>query len=172
MHLIGKRITIRDFTLNDAQDYLAYASDPQVTEPAGMRAATNQAQSRQNLQQFITTASDFAIVYQGQVIGNIGAYPRTGDPDSPDVWTREIGYALARPFWGQGLMTEALTLFCNFLFENGMTALWAAVFPDNQRSVRLLMRQGFEYQFTIPLPAGLSATGPRQERYYRLLSNS
>ncbi|WP_461215099.1 GNAT family N-acetyltransferase [Lacticaseibacillus sp. GG6-2] len=172
MHLIGKRIVIRDFTLNDASDYLAYASDPRVTESAGMRPAASQAKTKQILQQFIMSASDFAIEYQGHVIGNIGAYPRTGDPDSPDAWTREIGYALARPFWGQGFMTEALTLFCDFLFENGMTAIWAAAFPDNQRSLQLLRRQGFEYRFTIALPAGLSGNGPRQEVYYRRLRHS
>ncbi len=171
MRLTGRRIVIRDFTLNDAQDYLAYASDPIVTRPAGMRLVASQAQASQTLQQFITNASDFAIEYQGRVIGNIGAYPRTGDLASPEALTREIGYVLAAPFWGRGFMSEALALFCEYWFRQGMQALWAAVFPDNRRSLRLLENAGFAYRFTVDLPAGLSGDGPRQEAYYCRVSS-
>ena len=172
MRLIGERIVIRPFRLDDSQDYLAYASDRDVTQAAGMRPVASLPQAQQAVQRLMTQGNDWAIEYQGRVIGNIGAYPRTGDPESPDAWTREIGYALAQPYWGQGLMTEALTLWCDHLFENEITAIWAAVFPDNQRSMRLLARQGFVYQFTVDLPSGLGGHSPKQEAYYRRLKDS
>lgn len=172
MQLVGKRIVIRDFTLADVDEYWQYATDPQVAGPAGMRVPQTRRQAAVVVHRFITTHSDFAITLDDTVIGNIGAYPRTGDPDSPDVWTREIGYALARPLWGQGYMTEALELLSDFLFRSGMTALWAGVFPENQRSIVLLERAGFEYQFTVPLPLGLTQGQPRAEAYYRRLAGA
>ncbi|MGO3583297.1 MAG: GNAT family N-acetyltransferase, partial [Lacticaseibacillus paracasei] len=45
------------------------------------------------------------------------------------------------------------------------------VFPDNSASINLLQRLGFDFQFEVPLPRGLTPDQPRNERYYRLLPN-
>lgn len=56
----------------------------------------------------------------------------------------EIGFALARRFWGQGFATEALSLLIGFAFETlGFRRLEADVDPDNERSIRALEKQGF-----------------------------
>ncbi|MFD1484742.1 GNAT family N-acetyltransferase [Lacticaseibacillus baoqingensis] len=171
MRLVGQRVLIRDFTLTDAPDYLAYAGDLAVCQPAGMQAVLDEQTAKKTLQRFALAHSDFAIVYAGRVIGNIGIYPRVLPNGAPDLTTKEIGYALAQAYWGQGLMAEAVALVCAHLFAQGIQAIWAAVFPDNQRSIALLQRQGFCYQFTVPLPAGLALDAPRDEAYYRLLPN-
>lgn len=56
----------------------------------------------------------------------------------------ELGYALARRCWGQGLMKEALAAFCAALFDAGtLRRLEAEVNPANLASNALLRSLGF-----------------------------
>jgi RimJ/RimL family protein N-acetyltransferase len=56
----------------------------------------------------------------------------------------ELGYALGRAHWGQGLMRDALDTLVGFAFEElGMRRLEADVDPDNAASIRSLERLGF-----------------------------
>lgn len=56
----------------------------------------------------------------------------------------EIGYALGRAYWGQGLMTDALTaLFDHAFGAMHLQRLEADVDPDNAASLRILERFGF-----------------------------
>lgn len=56
----------------------------------------------------------------------------------------EVGFALARAAWGQGLMSEALTALIRFAFGTlALHRLEADVDPRNDPSLRALERQGF-----------------------------
>jgi RimJ/RimL family protein N-acetyltransferase len=56
----------------------------------------------------------------------------------------EIGYALDRSLWGQGIMTEALTALFDFAFGPlALHRLEADVDPRNARSLAILERLGF-----------------------------
>jgi RimJ/RimL family protein N-acetyltransferase len=57
----------------------------------------------------------------------------------------ELGYALGRDFWGQGLMAEALQTLLNYAFEGlELRRLEADVDPRNTASIRTLERLGFK----------------------------
>ncbi len=57
----------------------------------------------------------------------------------------EIGYALAREYWGQGLMSEALTTLLKYAFSTlDLHRIEADVDPRNEPSVRILERLGFQ----------------------------
>ncbi len=57
----------------------------------------------------------------------------------------EVGFALRRDRWGQGLAAEALGVLFGFCFDKlGLHRLEADVDPDNDRSLRLLERLGFQ----------------------------
>ncbi|HEY2517687.1 MAG TPA: GNAT family protein, partial [Polyangiaceae bacterium] len=57
----------------------------------------------------------------------------------------ELGYALGRAHWGQGLMREALDALLPFAFgELGLRRLEADVDPANTASVKMLERLGFQ----------------------------
>lgn len=66
-----------------------------------------------------------------------------------------LGYDLARCWWRQGIMTEALTAVMRFGFRGmGLNRIEATVFEDNTASHRLLEKLGFvsegvlrEYEF-------------------------
>lgn len=56
----------------------------------------------------------------------------------------EIAYLFGPAFWGHGLASEAVGWLRDQLRQRfGVTELWAAVRPDNERSLRLLRRMGF-----------------------------
>ena len=57
----------------------------------------------------------------------------------------EIGYALGRPYWGQGYMQEILPELVRWAFGDlGLRRLEADVDPRNAASLRLLRRLGFK----------------------------
>ena len=57
----------------------------------------------------------------------------------------EIGFALAKPYWGQGLATESIGALISFAFvELNLHRLEADVDPRNIRSLGLLERLGFQ----------------------------
>ena len=57
----------------------------------------------------------------------------------------EIGYALARPYWGCGYMQEALQALLAYAFQNmDLNRLEADIDPRNLASARTLERLGFQ----------------------------
>jgi RimJ/RimL family protein N-acetyltransferase len=57
----------------------------------------------------------------------------------------EVGYVLARPYWGQGYMTEAAAALVDTAFGKlGFNRLEADIDPRNTASAKLLERLGFQ----------------------------
>ena len=57
----------------------------------------------------------------------------------------EVGYALARPYWGQGYMHEAMSAMVDFAFrEMQLHRLEADIDPRNAASAKTLVRLGFQ----------------------------
>jgi ribosomal-protein-alanine N-acetyltransferase len=56
----------------------------------------------------------------------------------------EMGYWLAKPFWGQGIITAVVGRVCEVAFEElGLVKLMAHVFADNIGSMRVLEKCRF-----------------------------
>lgn len=56
----------------------------------------------------------------------------------------ELGYWIARPFWGRGFATEAATALIDIARALGLRQLEASHFIDNPASARVLDKLGFE----------------------------
>ena len=57
----------------------------------------------------------------------------------------EVGYWLAKPFWGRGVMTAVVRRVCRHAFEDfGLAKLIAHVSPHNVASARVLEKCGFQ----------------------------
>lgn len=57
----------------------------------------------------------------------------------------ELGYELANDYWGLGIMGEALRAIIPFgFYEIDMHRIQASVFPENQASLKLLEKLGFQ----------------------------
>ncbi len=56
----------------------------------------------------------------------------------------EIGYWLAKPYWGRGIMTAVVRKACEFAFaEFGLVKIMAHVFANNSASAKVLEKCGF-----------------------------
>jgi RimJ/RimL family protein N-acetyltransferase len=57
----------------------------------------------------------------------------------------EVGYWLAKPFWGRGIMTAVVQRVCRHAFEEfGLVKITAHVFSHNPASARVLEKCGFQ----------------------------
>lgn len=57
----------------------------------------------------------------------------------------ELGYWIARPYWGLGFATEAARAVMSMARANGVTAIRASHFADNRASGNVLHKLGFRY---------------------------
>jgi [ribosomal protein S5]-alanine N-acetyltransferase len=59
----------------------------------------------------------------------------------------EVGYWLAKPYWGRGIMTAVVQRVCRHAYEElGLVKLTAHVFTHNQASARVLEKCGFQQE--------------------------
>jgi len=82
----------------------------------------------------------FAIEINGEAVGGIGIHPQN-DIHSKNA---ELGYWLAEPFWGNGIMTRAVREMVEFglkTFE--INRIFARPFGTNIASQRVLEKAGF-----------------------------
>jgi len=144
--LAAERLSLRWLTQDDVPDLYAVFSDPEVmrywsTVPFAslaeaedyLRCIRELFAQRSLFQWGIAHATD------ARVIGTCTLYRL-------DLAHRrgEIGFALARAYWGRGLAREALRALLAFSFQElDLHRVEADADPRNERSLRLLEGQGF-----------------------------
>ena len=81
-----------------------------------------------------------------RLIGSITLHNQHGKNSHKD----EIGYWLAKPYWGKGIMPKALTAFAGYVFEHyGLVRLEATIFDFNASSIKVVEKCGFNYEGTL-----------------------
>ena len=61
----------------------------------------------------------------------------------------ELGYWIAEPHWGKGIMTRAVKEFTAYAFtQYNLERIWAGVFEKNPASSRVLEKAGYRYEGT------------------------
>ncbi len=82
----------------------------------------------------------FAIAVDGEAVGGIGF----GLHEGIGRVSAELGYWLGEPFWGQGVMTEAIGAATQHaLSAYGLTRVFATPFASNVASARALEKAGY-----------------------------
>ncbi|MBE5764734.1 MAG: GNAT family N-acetyltransferase [Clostridiales bacterium] len=145
-----KRLILRAFTLEDLDDFYEYASVQGVGERAGWAHHKSKQESQEILKRFIAEDKTFAICLKkdGKVIGSLGV-EKYGLEESLTEFNgylgREIGYVLAKPCWGKGIMPEAVTAVIEYLFkEVGLDFLICGYYDFNAQSKRVQEKCGFK----------------------------
>lgn len=150
--LITPRLLLRSMSVDDAPDLFAYASDPLVSRFLSWDAHTTIDDSRRFLQDAVDAyaagdARSWAVVHRadGRMIGTAGFL----------FWDlranrSEIGYAMSAMYWGQGLMTEAVSEIVRFGFETmTLNRIEARCDALNRASVRVLEKAGMRHEGTL-----------------------
>ena len=146
MMLETERLIIRPWRESDADDLYTYASDPEVGPPAGWPPHTSVENSREIIRTVLSAPDTFAVCLKenGKPIGSIG-FHRNDFAEQDDEY--ELGYWIGKPFWGQGLITEASREMLRYAFENlGVNRIWCGYYDGNEKSRRVQEKLGFVYQ--------------------------
>ena len=146
--LTTDRLTLRPWRESDLNDFYEYASVDGVGQMAGWNPHRNPEESKEILTHFIENRHTFALEYRGKVIGSLGieCYREALYPELADLQGRSIGYVLSKPYWGQGLMPEAVKAVIDWLFnEIKLDFIFVGHFDWNSQSRRVIEKCGFRY---------------------------
>ncbi|MBQ4291024.1 MAG: GNAT family N-acetyltransferase [Clostridia bacterium] len=145
------RLTLRRMKATDAGDMFEYASRADVTQYLTWNPHPDVDYTREYLTQVQKQYEngefyDWAVILRDEMkmIGSCGFTSFDDDNSSG-----EIGYVLNPDFWGQGLMSEAVTAVLGFGFERlGLHRIEAKFMQENVRSRRVLEKCGMTYEGT------------------------
>ena len=85
-----------------------------------------------------------AIEADGQIVGSISV--EIADENNS---VGSIGYMILTPFWSQGIGTEAVRQICGIAYrELAIERIIGEVFTENQASIRVLEKNGFQLEET------------------------
>jgi len=144
------KCTLRPWKESDLDNLVKYAGDFNIAK--NMSDAFPHPYTRQDGEKFIAMALGikparlFAIDVQGQAIGSIGFFPQS------DIHAKnaEMGYWLAREYWRQGIMVEAVEQLVEYAFATfEITRIYARSFGTNKASQRVLEKSGFTMEATF-----------------------
>lgn len=151
MVLKTERLILRPWEEADAESLYEYAKDPLVGPIAGWPVHTSVENSREIIRNVLAVPETYAVCLKenGKAIGSvglmIGADSNLGLPDTE----AEIGYWIGVPFWGQGLIPEAVRELIRYSFEElKLEKLWCGYFDGNDKSRRVQEKCGFQYHHT------------------------
>lgn len=138
---------IRPYEACDAEALARYANNIKIWQ--NLRDGFPHPYTLEHAEQFIHMVRCqeplvfFAIASPGEVIGGIGLTP------GQDVHrlTAEMGYWLAEPYWGRGIMSEAVQRFSDWAMSHfGLVRIFAEPFIHNSASSRVLEKAGFQLE--------------------------
>ncbi|HRC85523.1 MAG TPA: GNAT family N-acetyltransferase [Thermoanaerobaculia bacterium] len=142
MELLTPRLRLRSFRESDLDAYAEMCADPEVAEFLG--GPLDRVESWRHmamilghwqLRGFGLWAAELRA--SGELVGRLGCW-------RPEGWPAlEVGWSLARKFWGQGLAHEGAEASLRFAFENlAVDRVVSLIHPKNVRSIALAERLG------------------------------
>jgi [ribosomal protein S5]-alanine N-acetyltransferase len=147
MHQVIGKYILRDWQLDDAPSIAQYADNHKIWQH--LRDGFPHPYHLHDAEVFIERVNQaipkavFAIATESEAIGSIGLM--LGE----DVhrFTAEMGYWLAEPFWGQGIMTQAVRFLVKWAFrELKLHRISAEPYATNRASHRVLEKAGFSHE--------------------------
>lgn len=146
-----ERLILRPWSEADAESLYEYAKDPEVGPAAGWPVHTSVENSREIIRTVFAEPETYAVCLKedNRAIGcaaiTVGAKSNMKLPETEG----EIGYWIGVPFWGRGLIPEAVRELMRRGFEDlKLEKLWCGYFEGNTKSRRVQEKCGFVYHHT------------------------
>ena len=133
---------LRAWRTDDAASLALHANNEKISR--GLRDRFPFPYTLEAAESFLAMATQkewiFAIDVDGAAVGGLGFHPGE-DVHRIDA---EIGYWLAEPYWGRGIVPAALRAVVPAAMEAlGLERVHAGVFANNPASMRVLEKAGF-----------------------------
>lgn len=149
MENLNEHIKLRPFTINDIEDIYDYGKEEGVFELTGMNHLETLDDALLLAFSLSLNRGAIAVVYDDKVIGSIDVRKCIFKNSN---LSKEIGFVLNKDYWGRGIMTYAINQILDYLFTKTKTKeVWAGHFYYNERSMKTIIRCGFEYQKSYEL---------------------
>jgi RimJ/RimL family protein N-acetyltransferase len=138
-----RRLTLRQPVMTDAEEiFSAYTRDAEVVKYLTWRPHQNLDETRDYLRRCISVWEDGSAYpwiitrkEDGRLIGIIESRVKN--------FSMDLGYVLARPYWGQGYMPEAARSLIDWgLSQDTIFRVWASCDVDNLASARVMEKIG------------------------------
>lgn len=138
------QFTLRPWHESDLESLVKYANNPGVAQYLMNRFP--HPYTPEHGRNFIAMASGsrpyniLAIEVEGEAAGGIGLHPQE------DIYCKnaELGYWLAEPYWGRGIVTRAVLQMVEYGYLHwDITRIYARPFGTNIASQRVLEKAGF-----------------------------
>lgn len=147
-----ERLILRPWRDDDAASLFKYASDPDVGPIAGWPPHTSVENSLEIVRTVFAPPETYAVVLKstGEPVGSCGIMFSDG-LHSADMGQREgeIGYWIGKPYWGQGLIPEAVSALLSRGFNDlSLDAVWCGYYDGNTKSKRVCEKSGFRFHHT------------------------
>jgi ribosomal-protein-alanine N-acetyltransferase len=150
--LVNDRVVLTDLRPSDKAAFIAYLNDREIYDHTfRIPFPYTEADADQWLAHVARTTEE-----QGQPVhwairddqnSLIGAFGFNDIRLGGGCHRAEIGYWLARPFWGRGIMTAVVRRACDFAVRDwGLVKIVAHVFAHNPASARVLEKCGFQQE--------------------------
>ena len=132
-----RRLILRRYKKEDAQDLFEYLSDKEVVKYEPHKPLTFD-ETTENLVWRISTDEMIAVElkHSHKMIGNVYMGKR-------DFEALELGYVFNRNYWGYGYAAESCKALIGRAFLNSIHRIYAECDPDNRSSWKLLETLGF-----------------------------
>ncbi|MDR2145399.1 MAG: GNAT family N-acetyltransferase [Tannerella sp.] len=153
MEFQTERLILRAWQDSDAESLFKYAKNPNIGPKAGWQPHTSVENSLEIIRTVLSADKTYAVMLKetGEAIGSVGIMTLRSEIRSAEMAENEceIGYWIGEPFWGQGLIPEAVQELLRYVFENmRLSAVWCGYFDGNEKSRRVQEKCGFVYHHT------------------------
>ena len=146
MSMETDRIILRPWRESDAEALFRYASDPDVGPRAGWPPHRSIEESLEVIRTVFNNDTNWAIELResGDAIGAMGYLPCVGTNLPAREGEQLVGYWVGKPYWNQGICTEALRLMLDHIRRTtDIKSLISSHYFDNPASGRVMEKCGF-----------------------------
>lgn len=151
MKLETERFLLRPWLESDAADLYEYAKDERVGPVAGWPVHTSVEHSREVIREVFNHPEVYALeLKQNQrAVGCVGLLTGSNSNFEISEQEGEISYWIGVPYWGKGLVPEAVREVMRHAFETlKLQALWCGYYTDNSQSQAAQAKCGFRHHHT------------------------
>lgn len=177
------RLILRPWQESEADSLFKYAGDPAIGSIAGWPQHTSAQHSLEIIRTVFSAPETYAVVLKetGEPVSSCGIMSTDGlHSATMKPGEAEIGYWIGKPYWGQGLIPEAVKALLQRCFnELALDVVWCGYYDGNIKSKRVCEKCGFKYHHTnhdILSPLGDRRTEHfyimTKEDYHALLINN
>lgn len=146
-----ERLILRPWEESDAESLYEYAKDPKVGPIAGWPVHKSVEDSRNIIREVLSAKETYAVCLKedNKAIGSVGLIQKMQSHVMLGEDEIEIGYWIGVPFWGHGLIPEAVGRLQRHAFEDlGYRVMWCGYYDGNIKSQKCQKKCGFHFHHT------------------------